>query len=142
MTENDLQTLYEQKILHHNRSPYHCYKQTEATQVARKNNPLCGDVVTVYLSFESEKVTEASFESEGCALCKASASMMTQQIEGRTRKELRSLLTKFDHFLHGKSNAEEVEQLGELRAFAGVLQYPARLQCAFLPWKALEIALA
>jgi nitrogen fixation NifU-like protein len=136
---DELQDLYQQVILDHSRSPRNFYKLEVANRVAEGHNPLCGDRVTVYLLFENGVIKEISFQGEGCAISKASASLMTETLKGKTKEEAEKLFTKFhDLVTTGSSNADE---MGKLEVFGGVNKFPARVKCAILPWHAISATL-
>jgi nitrogen fixation protein NifU and related proteins len=136
---DELQELYQQVILDHSRSPRNFYKLDVANRVAEGHNPLCGDRVTVYLLLENGTIRDISFQGEGCAISKASASMMTEAVKGKTREEAEALFNQF----HGMvtSGLPDLEQLGKLGVFAGVSKFPARVKCAILPWRAVSATL-
>jgi nitrogen fixation protein NifU and related proteins len=131
---DDLNDLYQQVILDHSKSPRNCRKLDGANRSAKGHNPLCGDQVTIYMRFENDRVEEVSFEGTGCAISKASASLLTDALKGRTTEETRELFEKVrDMVTTGKADGE---QLGKLSVFAGVHKFPARVKCAILPWHA------
>lgn len=135
----ELQDLYQQVILDHSRSPRNYGVLPSANRKAQGLNPLCGDSVTLYLRVENGRVQEAMFQGAGCAISKASASLLTESVKGKTYEEIRAL---FDHVHRmvttGKAASEE---LGKLAVFAGVHKFPARVKCAILPWHAVLAAL-
>jgi nitrogen fixation protein NifU and related proteins len=131
---DDLNDLYQQVILDHSKSPRNFRKLDGANRSAKGHNPLCGDQVTIYMRFENDRVEEVSFEGTGCAISKASASLLTDALKGRTTEETRELFQKVrDMVTTGKADGE---QLGKLSVFAGVHKFPARVKCAILPWHA------
>ncbi len=130
--------LYQQTILEYNRSPRNFHKLPDATHEARGLNPLCGDDYTVYLRVNSAGVIEeASFDGHGCAISKASASMMTQEIKGKTLDEARNLFHDFRELAAGRGQVS-----GKLSLFSGVWKYPERVKCAVLAWHAMDSALS
>jgi nitrogen fixation NifU-like protein len=134
----DLQELYQQVILDHNRRPRN-FRPIETGQKAEGYNPLCGDRVTVYLRVENGRIADASFEGSGCAISKASASLMTDAVKGKTIEEAEALFEGFHRMI--TSNPDEpVADLGKLSVFAGVRQFPVRVKCASLPWHTLRAA--
>lgn len=136
---DELQELYQEVILDHSRSPRNYHKLEVANRVAEGHNPLCGDRVTVYLLLEGDVIREVSFQGEGCAISKASASMMTEMLKGKTKAEARKIFDRFhDMITTGTPNLEE---LGKLGVFAGVHKFPARVKCAILSWHAIASTL-
>lgn len=136
----DLGALYQEVILEHNRSPRNYGAMDGATGHAQGHNPLCGDQVTVWLKMDGDKVSEASFVGSGCAISKASASMMTQAIKGKTRAEAESLFSHFHALVTGQES-EPDPALGKLKVFAGVARFPTRVKCASLAWHAMREAM-
>lgn len=140
---SELGELYQQVILDHNKKPRNFRALEDATQAAEGQNPLCGDQLTVYLKLEGDRVGEVSFVGSGCAISKASASMMTQAVKGRTRAEAERLFEEFHRMVTGELDEEATpNELGRLKIFAGVREYPARVKCASLPWHTMHAALA
>ena len=136
---DELQELYQQVILDHSRSPRNFLKLDGANRIAEGHNPLCGDRVTVYLRLDNDIIRDVSFQGEGCAISKASASMMTELLKGKTRAEAQKIFAKFhDMVTTGTPNLDE---LGKLGVFAGVNKFPARVKCAILPWHAIAATL-
>jgi nitrogen fixation NifU-like protein len=135
----DLQDLYQQVILDHNRRPRN-FRTLETPHRAEGFNPLCGDRFTVYLRTESGVIKEAAFQGSGCAISKASASLMTEAITGKTVTEALSLFDGFQRMITAPADST-VEQFGKLTALAGVRQFPVRVKCAALAWHALRAAL-
>jgi nitrogen fixation NifU-like protein len=139
---SELSELYQQVILDHNKKPRNFQKLEGANRTAEGFNPLCGDQLTVYLLMDEGAVREVSFVGSGCAISKASASMMTQAVKGKTREEARALFEEFHRMVTGELDEEsEPNHLGRLKIFAGVRDYPARVKCASLPWHTLHAAL-
>jgi nitrogen fixation NifU-like protein len=136
----ELQDLYQEVILDHNRRPRN-FRAIEGGRRAEGFNPLCGDRLTVYLKIEDGRVADASFEGSGCAISKASASLMTDSIKGRTLAEVDALFSRF-HEMITRAPGDPVEDLGKLAVFAGVRQFPMRVKCASLAWHTLHSALA
>ncbi|MGB8509028.1 MAG: SUF system NifU family Fe-S cluster assembly protein [Pyrinomonadaceae bacterium] len=139
---SELSELYQQVILDHNKKPRN-YRQLEsANRVAEGHNPLCGDQLTVYLQMDDGVVREISFVGSGCAISKASASMMTQSLKGKTREEAQALFDEFHRMVTGELDVEKKENhLGRLTIFSGVRDYPARVKCASLSWHTMHAAL-
>jgi nitrogen fixation NifU-like protein len=139
---NDLRDLYQETILEHNSAPRNFRVPASANRIAEGHNPLCGDHFTVYVDMEDDSIRDIGFQGSGCAISKASASMMTQSVKGKTRAEAEDLLRRFHQLVTGMggSNGEAVH-LGKLAAFSGIHQYPARVKCATLAWHTLQAAL-
>ncbi len=139
---SDLRELYQEVILDHNRRPRNFQKLEGANRTAEGYNPLCGDQITVYLRLEDDMVSGVSFEGSGCAISKASASMMTAALKGKTRTEVASLFKAFHTMVTVDLGAAiDPLELGKLAAFAGVREFPIRVKCATLPWHTLRAAL-
>jgi nitrogen fixation NifU-like protein len=139
---SELSELYQQVILDHNKRPRNFHKLEGANHRAEGFNPLCGDHLTVYLTMEGELIRDVSFEGAGCAISKASASMMTDAVKGKTREEAEELFRKMHTMLTGgPGTATEIEGLGKLAVFSGVWEFPARVKCASLAWHTLHSAL-
>ena len=138
-----LSELYQEVILDHNRRPRNFNKIDDATSFAHGVNPLCGDDYYVYLKRDAQGVIQAvGFEGQGCAISKASASMMTAAVQGKKTEEAQKLKDAFIHLLTRQAvSPEEKEAVGRLKLFEGVRQYPIRVKCATLAWRALEEAL-
>jgi len=137
--EQDLQDLYQEVILDHNKRP-HNFRAIEDGQKAEGHNPLCGDRVTVYLRIEDGRVADASFQGSGCAISKASASLMTDTVKGKTLQEVEELFEKFQAMITRTPDAP-IDELGKLSVLAGVRQFPMRVKCASLPWHTLKAAI-
>lgn len=140
----DLRELYQDIILDHGRHPRNFYSLTKPSHLAHGHNPLCGDRVTIFLQLEGERVTGVSFEGKGCAISTASASLMTEIIQGKTLGEIEALFGHFHARVTGGSEialpADLVEDGERLDPLAGVQSYPARVKCATLAWHTLEAA--
>jgi nitrogen fixation protein NifU and related proteins len=140
--EPELRELYQQVILDHNKSPRNFRKMENATQHAEGYNPLCGDHINVYLSIEDGIVNDVSFKGEGCAISKASASLMTSILKGKTKEETERLFGKFHDLVTGKLGENpDIDDLGKLAVFAGVQEFPVRVKCASLAWHTMMSAL-
>ena len=139
---SELSELYQQVILDHNKKPRNFKKIESAELSAEGYNPLCGDQLTVYLNLDDGVVSDISFEGSGCAISKAAASMMTQAVKKKTRAEAERLFQEFHSMVTGELD-EEVEDnnLGNLKIFAGVRDFPVRVKCATLAWHTLQAAL-
>jgi nitrogen fixation NifU-like protein len=137
----ELGALYEEVILDHNRSPRNWGELPDANRRAEGRNPMCGDHLTLWLRLDGDRVADARFMGEGCAISRASASMMTQAVKGKTRAEAAALFESFHDLVTGRATAPDAS-LGRLRAFGGVARFPMRVKCASLAWHALREALA
>ncbi len=139
---SELSELYQQVILDHNKKPRNFRRLEGANHIAEGYNPLCGDQLTVYLDLEADDVREISFEGSGCAISKAAASMMTQAVKGKSKQEVEQLFTEFHQMVTGELDEENTKnQLGNLKIFAGVRDFPVRVKCATLSWHTLRAAL-
>ena len=140
---SELRELYQQVILDHNRSPRNFRAMEKADRSVEGYNPLCGDHYTVYVKLDGDVITDVSFTGAGCAISKASASVMSAAVKGKTRAEAELLFTGFHRLVTGDPDTEGYpEDLERLEAFAGVSEFPARVKCASLPWHTLHAALA
>ena len=134
----DTRELYQRIILDHNRNPRNFRKIGTPTYCAEGNNPLCGDVVTVYLTITGSIISDVSFQGAGCAISTASASLMTEAIKGRNKQEAVSVLRQFNALV---TTGIEMPDADGLEIFAGVRDFPSRIKCATLAWHTLEAAL-
>ena len=140
--DQELRDLYQQVILDHNKSPRNFRLMANATQHAEGYNPLCGDRLDVYLIIKNGIVEDISFKGEGCAISKASASLMTLLLKGKTKEEAENLFTKFHDLVTGKlGDNPDIDELGKLAVFAGVQEFPVRVKCASLAWHTMMNAL-
>jgi nitrogen fixation protein NifU and related proteins len=139
---SELSELYQQVILDHNKKPRNFHKLETANHSAEGYNPLCGDQLNVYIQLEDDRLKDVSFEGSGCAISKASASMMTQAVKGKTKEETEKLFDEFHRMVTGELDEEnEPNQLGRLTIFAGVREFPVRVKCATLSWHTMRAAL-
>ncbi len=139
---SELSDLYQQVILDHNKKPRNFQKLETANRISEGHNPLCGDQLTVYMQLQGDTVTDISFEGSGCAISKAAASMMTQNVKGKTRQEAEILFNEFHRMVTGELDEETTpNSLGHLKIFSGVRDYPARVKCASLAWHTMHAAL-
>ena len=136
---SDLRELYQEVILDHNRNPRNFGPLEDADLRADGHNPLCGDKLSIAVNVVDGVVTDIRFEGSGCAISKASASLMTEGIKGRTLDEARKLFGRFHQLVTDRSVPPD-EELGKLAVFAGVRDYPARVKCAILAWHTLRAA--
>ena len=137
---SDMRELYQEVILDHNKKPRNCYVMECATTSADGHNPLCGDTVKVYLRVEDGVIEEISFQGEGCAICTASTSLMTESVKGRKVDEVKEIFHGFHDMLTGVAEEQGLE-LGKLQVFEGVREYPVRVKCATLAWHTLSAAM-
>lgn len=139
---SELSDLYQEVILEHNKNPRNFREIADADQYADGKNPLCGDALRVYVDFEGDTVKDVAFKGSGCAISKASASIMTQVVKGKSKQEAESLFDEFHRMVLGELDEEaEENSLGKLKIFAGVREFPARVKCASLSWHTLNAAL-
>ena len=134
----ELDDLYQQVILDHNKRPRN-FRPIEDGRRAEGYNPLCGDRLTVYLRVENGVIADVSFEGSGCAISKASASLMTESVKGKTVAEADALRERFHHMITAPPDTPATD-LGKLTALAGVRQFPVRVKCASLAWHTLRAA--
>jgi nitrogen fixation NifU-like protein len=141
-TSTDMRQLYQEVILDHNRKPRNWGAIEGANRHADGHNPLCGDHIKLTLNVSGDKIDAIAFEGHGCAICKASSSMMTGAVKGKTVQEAETLVEEFRGMTTGKLDPESQEShLGKLKVFAGVKDLPSRVKCAILPWHTLHAAL-
>ena len=139
---NELRALYQEVILDHNKNPRNYRVMPDPTSVLEGYNPLCGDHYTTYLTVADDIVREISFQGSGCAISKASASLMSTAMQGKTKAEADALFDHFRRLVTGELNPnDEDETLGKLIAFSGVSEFPARVKCAILAWHTVHSGL-
>ncbi len=139
---SELSELYQQVILDHNKKPRNFHRLASANHSAEGFNPLCGDQLTVYARLDDDTLTEVSFEGSGCAISKAAASMMTVAVKGKSRQDAETLFQEFQRMVTGELDEEqEPNELGRLKIFSGVREFPVRVKCASLAWHTLKAAL-
>jgi nitrogen fixation protein NifU and related proteins len=136
-----LNALYQELILDHNRAPRNYRPMENANRRVEGHNPLCGDRLTVWLRMEGDLIEDVAFQGSGCAISRASASLMTTAVKGKTRPEAEALVGRFHRLVTGSLEPSEAESLGKLAVFSGVSQFPVRVKCASLSWHALKAAL-
>ena len=134
-----LRDLYQEVILEHSKHPRNFRAMEAANHKAEGFNPLCGDHYTIYVDVDGETIKDIAFQGAGCAISKASASMMTQSLKGKSAAEAENMFEKFHALVTGKNG--NAEDLGKLAVFAGVSEFPVRVKCASLAWHALHAAL-
>ena len=136
----ELDDLYQSIILDHNRRPRNFRVMDDASAHAEGKNPLCGDQLTIWLKLDGDQISDVSFQGSGCAISKASASLMTAAIKGKSKAEAEQLFEKFHGVVTGK-HPEHAESLGSMKALGGVSRFPLRVKCASLAWHAMRAAL-
>jgi len=140
---DELRELYQEVILEHGKNPRNFHACDDATNEARGNNPLCGDQLVIYLKLDDERrVVDVSFVGKGCAICMASASMMTEVLKGRSQAEAEALYEAFHDMCTGEENGHELpDDVEKLQVLSGVREFPTRVKCATLPWHTMVAAL-
>ncbi len=138
---SELSDLYQEVILDHNRQPRNFHEIKDASRHAEGFNPLCGDKCTVYVKMDGDTIRDVSFIGSGCAISKASSSIMTTAVKGKTAAEAESLFGVFHDLVTGKGTQASKGDLGKLQVFSGVSEFPARVKCASLAWHTLKAAL-
>ncbi len=136
---SDLNQLYQQVILDHNRNPRNFYKPEGSNRTAEGYNPVCGDRIVVHVLVAGGIIHEIGFQGSGCAISKASASLMTEAVKGKTGEETQTTYELLQHMLECADTGQE--ELGDLSPLKGVRQFPVRIKCALLPWQTLITAL-
>jgi len=135
-------SLYQEIILEHNRKPRNFREMPDADRMVEGRNPTCGDSLTLWVRLADDRVADVSFKGQGCAISKASASLMTSAVKGKTCAEAEDLFGRFHRLVTGTLPDAEQQSLGSLRALGGVSRFPLRVKCASLAWHALHSALA
>jgi nitrogen fixation protein NifU and related proteins len=138
---SDLRELYQQVILDHNRNPRNFKELPDAQRRVEGFNPLCGDHYTVFLNMEGDVIREVAFTGNGCAISKASASVMSATVKGKSKEDAERLFDTFHKLVTGDTSGVDAAELGRLAAFSGVSEFPARVKCATLAWHTLRTAL-
>jgi nitrogen fixation NifU-like protein len=136
----DLRELYQELILEHSKAPRNYREIGLATGKAEGYNPLCGDRFTVSVQIEGDSIRDVAFQGSGCAISKASASLMTQSVKGKTKEQAKKIFEQFHRTVTGDQNGDTAE-LGKLEVFRGVREFPTRVKCATLAWHTLQAAL-
>jgi nitrogen fixation NifU-like protein len=139
---SDLSELYQEILLEHNSKPRNFRKLEDANHSADGYNPLCGDQITLYLKVEDDVITDVGFQGKGCAISRASASMMTQSVKGQKLEKAEEIFDEFHKMLTSPGADLDYDKLGDLDMLSGVAEYPARIKCAVLAWHTLHAALA
>jgi nitrogen fixation protein NifU and related proteins len=137
---SELGELYQQVILDHNRKPRNFQKLADANRTAEGFNPLCGDQIQLYVKLEDDQIRDIGFQGSGCAISRASASLMTSALKGKSAGEAEELFQRF-HRLVTTDEETDPAALGKLAVFSGVREFPARVKCASLAWHTLRAAL-
>ncbi len=137
---DDLTDLYQQVILDHSKSPRNFRVMADANRTAQGHNPLCGDNIQLFLKMDGDVIQDISFQGSGCAISKASSSILTDVLKGRSKDEVKELFEKVREMVTSGKTPEG--DLGKLAVFTGVHKYPARVKCAILPWHAAMSAIS
>ncbi|HKV73977.1 MAG TPA: SUF system NifU family Fe-S cluster assembly protein [Gemmatimonadales bacterium] len=138
---NSKSELYQSLILDHNRAPRNYHPMAQPDRMAEGYNPNCGDQLKLWVKLDGDRIADISFEGNGCAISRASASLMTTAVKGRTRADALAMFEAFHHMITGHADAEAPALPAKLQAFAGVSEYPQRVKCAGMAWHALKDAL-
>jgi nitrogen fixation protein NifU and related proteins len=137
----ELGELYQELILEHSKAPRNFRRPASANHQAEGYNPLCGDRCTVYIDMDGDAIKEIGFQGSGCAISRASASMMTQMVKGKSKAEAAKLFEQFHNLVTGKNQTVQAADLGKMAVFGGVSKFPARVKCATLAWHTLQSAI-
>jgi nitrogen fixation NifU-like protein len=141
-SDSELRDLYQEVILDHNKRPRNFRVMEDANHRADGHNPLCGDRVTVFVRLAGDRIEDVSFQGSGCAISKASASLMTDSVKGQSLGDVDTLFQGFQLMVTSPPDTDvETDSLGKLAVFAGVREFPSRVKCASLAWHALRAAL-
>jgi nitrogen fixation NifU-like protein len=138
---SDLTELYQEVILDHNRRPRNFRRIDEPSRTQEGYNPLCGDRLTLYVTLDGDQIADVAFQGSGCAISKASASLMTEALKGKTVAEARTLFERFHAMITSPPDSAAAD-LGKLSVFGGVREFPTRIKCASLPWHTLKAAVS
>jgi nitrogen fixation NifU-like protein len=138
----ELRELYQDLILEHSKTPRNYRELVSANRKAEGFNPLCGDRYTIYVELDGDAIRNVTFQGSGCAISKASASLMTQAVKGKTQAEFAQFFEEFHNIVTGQTPVDDPTTVGKLAVFAGVSAYPVRVKCASLAWHTLRAALA
>lgn len=136
---SELKNLYQQVILDHNKTPRNFRKPERSNRTAEGFNPVCGDQLVIYVEFENDLIRDIGFQGSGCAISKASASLMTESVKGKSRNEAQQLYKRLKSIL--KDSSDDLSILGNLAPLSGVREFPIRIKCATLAWETLKNAL-
>ena len=135
------EALYQELILEHNRKPRNFREMENADRKIEGRNPLCGDALTLWVKMDGDSIADVSFKGQGCAISKASASVMSSMVKGKSRDEVARIFDVFHKLVTGDASGVDAVELGRLAAFSGVSEFPARVKCATLAWHTLNAAL-
>jgi len=138
----NLEELYQEIILDHSKRPRNFGPLPDATATARGDNPSCGDEIDLAVKLTPEQVEDLKFSGQGCAICMASASLMSLKVKGKSRQEAAGMAEAFRHMLTSPEELEPPESFGDLKIFSAVRRFPQRVKCATLAWRALEQVLS
>ncbi|HXU20770.1 MAG TPA: SUF system NifU family Fe-S cluster assembly protein [Verrucomicrobiae bacterium] len=138
---SELRDLYQDVILEHSKAPRNYRELPAANHKAEGFNPLCGDRFTIYVTTEGDSIRDITFQGSGCAISKASASMMTQSLKGKSTAEASKIFERFHKLVTGQQSSNGDGELGKLTVFSGVSEFPVRVKCATLAWHTLQAAL-
>lgn len=138
---SELRDLYQDVILEHSKAPRNFRELPAANHKAEGFNPLCGDRFTIYVTTEGDSIRDITFQGSGCAISKASASMMTQSLKGKNKAEAAKIFERFHKLVTGQESSNGDAELGKLTVFSGVSEFPVRVKCATLAWHTLQAAL-
>lgn len=138
---SELRDLYQDVILEHSKAPRNYRELPAANHKAEGFNPLCGDRFTIYVTTEGDSIRDITFQGSGCAISKASASMMTQSLKGKSTAEASKIFERFHKLVTGQESSNGDAELGKLTVFSGVSEFPVRVKCATLAWHTLQAAL-
>jgi nitrogen fixation NifU-like protein len=138
---SNLEALYQEVILDHNRKPRNFREMENADREVEGRNPLCGDEIKLWVKLDGDRVSDISFKGSGCAVSKSSASLMTSAVKGKSVAETRALFERFHDMIVGKLPEQDRASMGSLAALGGVSKFPIRVKCASLAWHALKSAL-
>ncbi len=138
---SELSELYQEVILDHNKQPRNFHQLPDANRQAEGYNPLCGDHLNVFIKLDDGVIRDISFVGSGCAISKASGSMMTSSLKGKTSFEAEKLFDKFHQMVTGQPHTPVPSELGKLAVFSGVCEFPSRVKCASRPWHTMRAAL-
>ena len=142
MISSELRELYQELILEHSKKPRNFHALEHANHTAEGFNPLCGDKIKLYLEIKDNQIKDVGFQGSGCAISKASASMMTASVKGKTTREAKELFDEFHEMLSGEASTKlNQTRLGKLSVFSGVSEFPVRVKCATLAWHTLRAGL-
>ncbi len=138
---SELRELYQELIIDHGRKPRNFGELATANHIKQGFNPLCGDKLTLYVHTQDDHIDKVQFTGSGCAISVASASLMTEVLQGKTLAEVHTLFNEFHNVVTGHADADSLDHVAKLKALAGVSEFPARVKCASLCWHTLIAAI-